>query len=233
MPPSFFAGPASRSYSRRKWEVLLMAQAPYIKLLNARARSAFKERRLLHYKPTLWLDDQGWWTSVVEFQSSKAGDGALLNVGLCWLFYPKDFLSFDIGYREIEFTPYGGDAEFAPIADRFVERAVRKVDDFRNALRSTATAWSFVNRHSVAESDDLWRMFHKGVLAGLAGDEISARSLLEAVASAPQQWDWERERARRAQGLLSPPAGLRTMIRELVNEARRSLRLPARDVALE
>lgn len=47
----------------------------------------------------VWLDDQGWWVGMVEFQPSSWSKGSYLNVGACFLWNEKDFLSFDAGHR--------------------------------------------------------------------------------------------------------------------------------------
>lgn len=46
-----------------------------------------------------WLDDQNWWVGVVEFQPHSGAKGSYLNVGACWLWHEKDYLSFDDGHR--------------------------------------------------------------------------------------------------------------------------------------
>src|SRR5687767_9047301 len=42
-----------------------------------------------------WLDDHGWWVAVAEFQPSGWSKGSYLNVGACFLWSEKDYLSFD------------------------------------------------------------------------------------------------------------------------------------------
>jgi hypothetical protein len=34
-----------------------------------------------------WLDDHGWWLTVVEFQPSGFDHGTYLNVGVNWLWW--------------------------------------------------------------------------------------------------------------------------------------------------
>lgn len=46
-----------------------------------------------------WIDDRGWWLITVEFQPSSWSRGTYLNVGATWLWYFKNYLSFDLGYR--------------------------------------------------------------------------------------------------------------------------------------
>jgi len=43
----------------------------------------------------IWLDDQRWWVTVVEFQPSGRSKGSCLNVGACWLWHAKDHFTFE------------------------------------------------------------------------------------------------------------------------------------------
>ena len=70
-----------------------------------------------------WLDDQGWWVGVVEFQPSAWDRGSYLNVGACWLWEEKDYLSFDVGGRVAGFQRFTETAEFASAAQTLAEQA--------------------------------------------------------------------------------------------------------------
>jgi hypothetical protein len=209
-----------------------MAPPRYIKILNNVARGPFKAMRLMQRSPTIWLDDQAWWTTIIELQSSKRGDGAFLNVGVCWLFYPKDYLSFDLGYREIEFAAYEGEPQFALIAKGFVERATAKAAELRDALATVAGAWSFVRHFAHGQQQDAWWVLQEGVLAGLADDWKFARAALTAVASTPTQWDWEAARSRYSARLLEATVdreSFRLEVADGVLAGRTALKLPPVD----
>src|SRR5436309_1568598 len=77
-----------------------VAQPPHTKLLTAAARSVLRPLGLQQRgRSRLWLDDHGWWVVVVEFQPSGWSIGSYLNVGAMWLWFEKDYISFDYGSR--------------------------------------------------------------------------------------------------------------------------------------
>jgi hypothetical protein len=66
-------------------------QHPHTKLLIAAARDVLRPIGLTQKgRLRTWLDDLGWWLGVVEFQSSSWSRGSYLNVGVNWLWNPKD-----------------------------------------------------------------------------------------------------------------------------------------------
>src|SRR5688572_5869794 len=75
-----------------------------------------------------WLDDHGWWLTVVEFQPSGFVKASFLIVGICWLWsaQPKDYLSFDLGYR---IPGAGGSFESEEQWHAVVERLVQQAAD--------------------------------------------------------------------------------------------------------
>lgn len=58
-----------------------------------------------------WIDDNGWFLTIVEFQSNDWGKGSHLHVGLHYLWENSDSLSIDYGDRERGFISFTGDAD--------------------------------------------------------------------------------------------------------------------------
>ena len=44
----------------------------------------------------LWLDDNGWWMAIAEFQPSQWSKGTYLNVAVSWQWYPRVDYAFDL-----------------------------------------------------------------------------------------------------------------------------------------
>src|SRR5687767_9186226 len=84
----------------------------------------------------IWLDDRGWFVSVVEFQPSGFSKGTYLNVGAHFLWRWSGHLSFDVGYRVQGFEPLETEAQFTAIADSFAARAAAEVQVLRERLRT-------------------------------------------------------------------------------------------------
>lgn len=180
----------------------------------------------------MWLDDHGWWVTLVEFQPSGSSKGSFLNVGVHWLWHDKDHWSFDAGYREEGFVPYRGDDQFLPEARRLAARAAEKVSRLREQLSTIASVADFL----MARCDlaNPWDLYHAGVACGLDGRASDAMRLLGMLWEAPATTEWQQE-LRTLAGSLFPDAGaaerLRMRMLEVVQRARESLGLAPRDIS--
>src|SRR5687767_4381931 len=95
LPSPFFSRPLFLSSH------VMAEQTPiHSTLITAAAREILRPMGLFQKgRSRTWLDDQGWWVCVVEFQPSSWSRGSYLNVGCMWLWGVKDYISFDEGYR--------------------------------------------------------------------------------------------------------------------------------------
>jgi hypothetical protein len=98
-----------------------------------------------------WLDDHEWWVGVVEFQPSAWSKGSYLNVGVCWLWYEKDYYSFDAalgahGSRVESFHEFDGTDAFASSARVLSQRARDEVLALREQLSSLRRTSKFLDQ---------------------------------------------------------------------------------------
>jgi hypothetical protein len=134
-----------------------------------------------------WITDQRFWTIVVEFQPSGWSKGTYLNVGACWLWYPKSHWSFDNGYRIEGFTPFEDADQFAVIAERLATRAA---DEIR-IMRAKFNSISGIARELVPPPNAHgWRLYHGAVAAGLSGNGSISTRLFEQLAAEPITAGW-------------------------------------------
>ena len=112
----------------------------------------------------LWLKDNVWWLSVVEFQPSAWSKGTYLNVAATWLWHEKDYLAFDECERVEGFAEYTDPETFAVAADRYALRAAVEV---QNALVRFATVGAAAAHLRSTAVGDPWRHYH-AMMASLA-----------------------------------------------------------------
>jgi hypothetical protein len=125
-----------------------------------------------------WLDDHGWWVGVIEFQPSSWSRGSYLNVGACFLWYEKNYYSFDAGYRVEPFHEFQSADQFVPVADLLVKGAREEVLRLREQFSSVrGAAKHFQRMPTVSE----WSHYYAGVSAGLNGDMRAAKDQLSAA----------------------------------------------------
>lgn len=175
-----------------------------------------------------WLDDQGWWVGVVEFQPSGWSKGSYLNVGACWLWVAKDHYSFDDGSRVEGFRPFRNAADFAPHATALADRAAVEVGAVRARCASIAAVATRLDERT--EPGTAWDAYHAGIANGLAGRTKIAASRLAAVSDIPSHAPWVDEVKANARAYLEcvqNPAAFRARIAITIAEARRMLKLPA------
>jgi hypothetical protein len=137
------------------------------RLINAAAKVVLRPLGCVQKgRSRTWLDDRVWWVGVVEFQPSSWAKGSYLNVGACWLWYEKDFLSFDAGYRVESFHPFTGNEAFELVAEKLAERASHEVTALRERFPSPSHVQSWI---AAKPRTSIWDHYHLAVSAGLAG----------------------------------------------------------------
>ncbi len=146
-----------------------------------------------------WLYDSGWWIGVIEFQPSSWSKGSYLNVGACFLWYAKDHVSFDYGYRINEHVHYRNDDQFEPKFIELAQKAAHRIMVLKIELHSPYQALK--NLDKMAGSDE-WVLYHSGIAAGLSQQFDLAEKKLLAVANSVDARDWAVERAGYATALL-------------------------------
>lgn len=201
------------------------------RLINAAAKAALQPLGCVQKgRSRTWLDDRSYWVGVVEFQPSSWATGSYLNVGACWLWSEKDYLSFDAGYRIDGFHAFQGDEPFAEVAKRLAERARDEVEALRERFPSPSHVQAWISRKGPSSIRD---HYHLAVSAGLAADwDQSARSFAD-VMSDPEDRPWAADIKRRAAELMQcaeSGGGFEREVMETVRRSRQRLGLPlARD----
>jgi hypothetical protein len=223
----------------------LAQQLPHTKLLNAAAAAELRPLGLVRRgRSRTWIDDNGWWLGVVEFQPSSWSRGSYLNVGANWLWNVKTHLSFDVsaesdGYTSGrvrvpghgEFVSYEDDDQFAPLAQQLAALAADQVRRLRaRFVTISAAAESLRN----ASPGNLLGALNAGIALGLLGDAQAAEQMFQRFVDWYQTGDrvshsdTNRSRVERAvdlQGLLPDPARFVARIRADIAAGRQALGL--------
>ena len=204
-----------------------MSQPPHAKLIGSAAREILKPLGLRQQgRSRTWLDDRGWWLISVEFQPSSWSPGSYLNVGATWLWYEKDYISFDEGYRVEGFSQFVDEAQFGPIASDLVKRAAEEVNRFRVLF---PTVHAVARQLEQKSPKGFWDEFNAGMACALSGDAVSARSFLNVVAGTNDSRDWAKAAAavaRKHCEELGNVQEFQRAIKDVVRRTRQLLRLP-------
>jgi hypothetical protein len=177
-----------------------------------------------------WIDDQGWWIGHVEFQPSSWSKGTYLNVGVMWLWYEKDYFSFDVGNRVAQFVSYTDDEQFAKEASRLVQLASEKILEYRKMFREVGDAKKYLIEH--ANTANLWNSLYAAIVCGCAGDANRARGFFEHLQQCKAEYQWQealKERAEYLVGLVDDHDIFKAHIEKTILRARQLLKLPLRE----
>lgn len=140
------------------------------KLITQAARTVLKPQGLFQKGSSrIWIDDNEWFLTVVEFQASAWGRGSYLNVGIHYLWSDQSYLSFDYGSRENEFVEFQDSEEtFLAAMTGFAEKAMKKVTEYRSFRDPEYAKRKILNHRGYgALAHDL---YHQMMICGLCAD---------------------------------------------------------------
>ena len=206
-----------------------MSEPPHGRLIAVAARQQLAPLGLVRKgRSRLWLGDRSWYLVVVEFQPSSYSNGSYLNAGACFLWYPGEHPSFDLGDRVEDFHPYESERQFEAVATSLAARAAAEVKSLDSRLTSFGSAAGSLLPESL-----WWRSYHRAVALALAGEPDAAQKLFRSIRSAVQHDSpsWVRdlsEQCAELEQLLPRADGFRAKIAELINARRQQLKLEPR-----
>lgn len=100
-----------------------------------------------------YIDDNGWFFTVIEFQPSDWSKGTYLNVAMHFLWNEKQYISFDFADRFCrvgEYIAYENDEQFTREVAKYVAEAVKWVKFYRKlcdpkAAKRYAKKWALLH----------------------------------------------------------------------------------------
>jgi hypothetical protein len=136
-----------------------------------------------------WVEDHGWWLTVVEFQPSSWVKGSFLNVAAHWLWSANGYVTFDYssseyGIRVEPFIEYETDAQFRTEAMRLARSAAQEAGLLRQTLESVAAVANALvaqERKLPDQAKGSWSAYHAGIALGLSGKMADATAMFLSV----------------------------------------------------
>ena len=95
----------------------------------------------------IYIDDNGYFFTVIEFQPSEFAKGIYLNIALHFLWNEREYIAFDFPFdsRVKNFVEYQNDGQFTREVTKYVQEAAKQVLFYRK-LQDIATAKSYVKK---------------------------------------------------------------------------------------
>jgi hypothetical protein len=97
----------------------------------------------------IYIDDNGYFFTVIEFQPSAFAKGTHLNIALHFLWNEREYISFDFPLgqhiRIKEFVEYQNDEQFTREVTQYAQEAAKQVLFYRE-LQDITIAKSYINK---------------------------------------------------------------------------------------
>jgi hypothetical protein len=178
-----------------------MAIPEHSKIINKVGGRIFREYGIERKgQSRIWLDDQYWFTTIIEFQPFMGRKGTCLNVGINFHWYEKDFFSFDIGYRQSEFIDFKNEQQFEIEINSLGELALKQTFSLREKLPDLKSAESTILNHKFA-SDDLWGNYHRAIICGLNNHTTKSEHYFNLILDSDNEVGWANELKNRVSSL--------------------------------
>lgn len=163
------------------------------RIIQNAARTILTEEGLFQKgRSRVWIDDNGWFLTIVEFQPSGFTKGSYLNVAIHYLWGEKNYFTHDYGGRIEELRVFSGDAElFSAEMLEMAKTAIsqvreyRKFHDLKYAKRRVLKAKAAHKTHE---------LYNKLMMCGLCKDYASRkyfRLLLKKLEHIDHSWERE------------------------------------------
>lgn len=121
----------------------------------------------------VWLDDNGWFLIVIEFQPSGWSKGSHLNVGINFLWRKKESISFDFGNRVNNHVEYTNDDDlFYKEMLKLAEIAKEKILFYRQFQNFSYAKKAMIGSTQMSSS---WEEWHIAMMYFLAGDNATGK----------------------------------------------------------
>lgn len=178
----------------------------------------------------VWIDDNGWFLTQVEFQPSGWDRGSYLNVGIYFPWRYDGSMGFDFsigGCRMKDFVAFDGDEEkFVADMQDLAARALEKVEEYR---RFRDPGYACAVRLESEFGVDEHKLYQKMMICGLCRDPRAVQyfeELREVVRRGKAVWikQYETELSEAIAPIIGDPQALYVYILEKIRGNRRMLR---------
>ncbi len=143
----------------------------------------------------IWVDDNGWFLTIIEFQPSSWPKSSYLNVGICFLWTKRKNISFDIGYRVKDnksadlFIEYRNNDElFYKQSLNLAQAALDRTLYFRNFKNLQYAKEQIFSYRFPNELWESWNNWNKMMISFLTNDD-KAKEYFEIFTRCHQSFD--------------------------------------------
>jgi hypothetical protein len=215
-----------------------MEQKQHSKIINRIAKEKFKPFGIKQKgQSRIWLDDNGWYTTIIEFQPYRGEKGTTLNVGINFHWYKHDYFSFDIGSRQdVDFVTFDENniESFEKNICEFCDLCLKIVIENRTKYESVYSAKEYILNHNFT-SDEFWGNYSKGIISGLTNNFDAMNKYFDKLLNRNHNVKWVDELKDFTNHLKSKCLNQEVFTNEIlkvITETRKSKKLPEMEIIL-
>lgn len=134
----------------------------------------------------VYLDDNGYYFTMIEFQPYSLKKGTFLNIGLSFLFDNASYLSFSYAYNNDvrvgrDFIEFKNEQQFENDIQEYIERANQYILDYRKFQDI-----DYAKNYMLKELDDSnWNPYIKSMFCFLAEDRVNGEKYYDLFLNDP------------------------------------------------
>ncbi|MBA5793436.1 hypothetical protein H1R17_09965 [Flavobacterium sp. xlx-214] len=169
-----------------------MSHTDHKKIINKVAKKILSSHGITQKgQSRIWLDDNGWFVTVIEFQPFHGRQGTTLNIGVNFNWYEEEYFSFDIGYRQdIDFVDYDGNEDmFSEEIEKLCHLALNKILEFREKFKNLDNAKLSILNNTFT-SEEIWGSYHKGTICGLTNEYAKKNEYYQKILDNNETYEW-------------------------------------------
>ncbi len=134
----------------------------------------------------VYIDDNGWFLTLIEFQPSSWSKGSALNISLHFLWASNEYLIYDFPFGNVcekSYVEYTDDMQFEQVVREYAEFArerilcYRRLRDIRTAKRwAWKQMWRYRKNPHAKNLRSIWRLNQKELLTVIGQNRAYWRS---------------------------------------------------------
>jgi hypothetical protein len=162
-----------------------------IKIINTKVFKPYGIKRKGESK--LFIDDNGWFIILIEFESSIYVKEAFIKIGVNFNWYLSNAFSYDIEHWESnvknkkkDFVVYTDNEEqFVDNVDMLCKFAIEEINEYRNKFKNINDAEKVIIENEYT-SDNLWGNYHRGIVSGLIKNKTNLNKYFNKLLEEPE-----------------------------------------------
>jgi hypothetical protein len=205
----------------------------YNKIIGKVAREIFKPYGIKQKgKSRLFIDDNGWFMIIIEFQPSYS-KGTYLNIGINFNWRLDSDFSFDIGYREHSWIEFKEEKQFSENIIQLCKISLDKILKYRSDMQNIKNAETIILKYEF-HANTFWGNYHRGIISGLNGNINNLNEYFNKLLAEDYVKDELENKVKELQKIANDNiTGFTKAVTDIIKETRKLKKLEEKEIIFE